>query len=276
MTLAVRKRRTGRHVPPDLSDLMNTLVTQAHSFITAFDHRQTRLRQTVGDIQRIVDQIGNMQKTTSMFTRGGDVSAGLGLLMCLAGLSAAPFSFGVSTSAIVVGGIIAAFGRAVGLTATVTKSVKESNGAKRVGKLGESFMQMVEPLKSERENIKKTCAKLEEESTGIPADCVLTDLEELENILSELRRPSRTVSPVILAVIQEINTTLRIIANFFRVTGRPEEDKCLTDIIINSGRCCQKVIYELDVMKKNLKTFVERGGAISVGVSQSMKELDDT
>lgn len=263
-------------MPPDLSDLMNTLVTQAHSFITAFDHRQIRLRQTVGDIQKIVDQIGNMQKTTSMFTRGGDVSAGLGLLVCFVGLSAAPFSFGVSTSTIVVGGIIATFGCAVGLTAAVTKTIKESNGAKQVGKLGESFMQMVEPLKSEGKNIKITCAKLEEESTGIPADCVLTDLEELERILSELRRQSRNVSPVILAVIQEINTTLRIITNFFRVTGRPEEDKCLTDIIINSGRCCQKVIYELDVMKKNLKTLVEHVGAMGVHASQNMKELHDT
>lgn len=267
MALAGRKRRTGRHVPPDLSDLMNTLVKQAHSFMTAFDRRQTRLRQTVGDIQKIVDQMGNMQKTTSMFTRGGDVSAGLGLLLCFVGLSAAPFSFGVSTSTIVVGGIIATFGCAVSVSANVTKTVNESNSAKKVGKLGERFMQMVEPLKSERENIKRTCAKLEEESAGIQADCVLTDLEELEKILSELRRQSRNVSSVVLTVIQETNTSLRIITNFFRVTGRPEEHKCLTDIILNSGRCCQKVIHELDVMRKILKTIGGQGGAVSVGVS---------
>lgn len=259
------RRRSSKLLPPQLCELMDTLIKQAQSFITAFDQREPGLTQTVGEIQEFIHQIDEMQKTAGMFTRGGGVSAGLGLLICVGGLSAAPFTSAASTNAVIVGGIVAAFGRAVGVVANVTRTVKENNFGKKVGKLGERFMQVVEPLRSEVEHIKTTCAELEEKSTGIRAECVLADLEELEKILLELRTRSRKLSSVLLAVMQEINTTLRIITNFFRLTGRPEEDKCLSDVIINSGRCCQKVIYELEAMKKNLKDIVEHRGAASVG-----------
>lgn len=201
------------------------------------------------------------------------MSAGLGLLICVVGLSAAPFTSAASNTAVIVGGIVATFGRAVGVTANVTKTVKENNFGKKVGKLGERFMQMTEPLRSEVEHIKTTCEELEEKSRGIQAECVLADLEELEKTLLELRTRSRKLSSVVLAVIQEINTTLRIITNFFRLTGRPEEDKCLSDVIINSGRCCQKVIYDLEAMKKNLKDVVEHSGAARVGGETETLEL---
>lgn len=259
------RRRRSKQLPPQLGELMDTLVEQAQSFITAFDQSEPSLTHTAGEIHKIIDQIGEMQKTAGMFTRGGGVSAGLGLLICVVGLSAAPFSGGASVNAVIVGGLVAAFGRAVGVTANVAKTVKENSFGKEVAKLGERFMQMVEPLRSEVEHIKTTCEQLEEKSRGIQAECVLADLEELEKILLELRTRSRKLSSVILAVIQEINTTLRIITNFFRLTGRPEEDKRLSDVIMSSGHCCQKVIYELEAMKKDLKDIAKHRGAASVG-----------
>lgn len=259
------RRRRSKQLPPQLCELMDTLVEQAQSFITAFDQSEPSLTHTAGEIQKITDHLDEMQKTAGMFTRGGGVSAGLGLLICVVGLSAAPFSSVVNVNAVIVGGIVATFGRAVGVSANVIKTVKENNYGKKVVELGEGFMQVVEPLRGEVENIKATCEQLEEKSRGIQAECVLADLQELEKILSELRTRSRKLSSVVLAVMQEINTTLRIITNFFRLTGRPEEDKRLSDVILSSGRCCQRVINELEAMKNDLKDIVKHRGAASVG-----------
>ncbi|TNM91821.1 hypothetical protein fugu_018832 [Takifugu bimaculatus] len=259
------RRRRSKQLPPQLCELMDTLVKQAQSLITAFDHSKPGLTQTAGEIQKIIDQIDEMERAAGMFTRGGGVSAALGLIICGVGLSAAPFSSAASINAVIVGGIVATFGRAVGVTANVTKTVKENNFGKKVAKLGERFMQMVEPLRSEVKHIRTTCAQLEEKSRGVEAECVLADLEELEKILLELRTRSGKLSSVVLAVMQEINTTLRIITNFFRLTGRHEEDNRLSDVIVNSGRCCQKVINELEAMKKNLNDIAEHRGAASVG-----------
>lgn len=219
---------------------MDTLVKQAQSFITAFDHSEPSLTQTAGEIQKIIDQIDEMQRAAGMFTRGGGVSTALGLLICGVGLSAAAVSSAAIISAVIVGGIVATFGHAVGVAVNVTKTrEKENNFGKEVAKLGERFMQMVEPLRSEVEHIKTTCAQLEEKSRGVEAECVLADLEELEKILLELRTRSGKL--------------------------RHEEDKQLSDVIINSGRCCQKVINELEAMKKNLNDIAEHRGAASVG-----------
>lgn len=232
------RRRRSKLLPPQLCELMDTQVKQTQSFI---------------------------KRAAGMFTRGGGVSAGLGLLVCVVGLSAAPFSSVASTNAVVVGGIAATFGRAVGVAANVTKTVKENNFGEKVARLGERFMRMVAPLRSEVEHIKTTCAQLEENSREIRAERVLAELEELEKILSELRTRSRKLSSVVLAVAQEINTTLRIVTNFFRLTGRHEGDQRVSDVIINSGRCCQKVICELGAMKKDLRDIAEHRGAASVG-----------
>lgn len=249
-------------MPPDLSELMDALVELGCSFIAAFDHREASMRQIAEDVQKIADQLIKMQETTGMFIRGGGVSAGFGLLMCAAGLAAVPFT-GAGASAAVVGGLAAALGRAVGVAANVTQTIKEINSAKQVLQLGEVFMELVQPLINILEEIKTTCAKLEEKSREIQAECVLTELVEFQKILSELRTRSRNLSSVVLAVMQEINTTLRIITNFFRVTGRTEEDKRLIDVVISSGPCCQKIIHDLDVMTKHLTAVFEHGETVS-------------
>ena len=124
-------------------------------------------------------------------------------------------------------------------------------------------MDLVQPLMNNLEDIKTTCAKLEEKSTEIHAECVLGDLVEFEKILSDLRPRSRNLSSIVLAVMQEVNKPLRIITNFFRVPGRLEEDKRLADIVLNSALCCQKNIQDLDVMKKDLKTLGDHREGVS-------------
>ncbi|KAL7376974.1 hypothetical protein ABVT39_019324 [Epinephelus coioides] len=266
--MAARKRRMSITEPISFSDLTTKLMRHADSFISAFDVSEPRMRQIVGEFHKIVDKVKKtQQESDTVRTVGavvGGVGGGVGLgLMILA----APFTGGTSLLAggLAAGASAAAAGAAAGgatvvVGANVIKIREEKESVRKAEKLGKEFMEIVEPLKNDLEEIKTTCEELEQRSAEGQAADTLSDMEKFQRILgrvSELRRRSEEVLDVVVAVLQMIDNMLKLVLSVLRVTATPEEDQKLRDSIIQSADQCQKVMNAFDQMKVELLVIKE-------------------
>lgn len=236
-----------------MCDVRRRHVEQARSFNSWFDLSEPRMRQMEREFQKIVSQVKEIQRTADTFRKVGVVSGILGLVICVFGVMAAPFTGGVSLPAAAAFGVaVAAFGR---VGAKVKKTIKERCRAKEAETLGKEFMEIVKPIQNELEEIQALCEKLEEKPRDVRREGALLEMEEFEKILYELRSKRGNMSDVVFAVMKEINATLRLVTNFFRVTATPEEDDKFSDVIVKSAHQYQKVLDEFDSMKKELEDF---------------------
>ncbi|XP_049909860.1 uncharacterized protein LOC126396068 [Epinephelus moara] len=248
--MAASQRRRSMTEPLNFSDLTTKLMRHAASFISAFDVSKPKMRQIVGEFQKIVDEVKETQQTTDTVRTVGAVAGGVGLgVMILA----APFTGGASLLA--AGGLAAgATGGGYVVGANVTKTRAENKSAHKVEELGKEFMKTVEPLKNDLEEIKTTCEELEQRSAGGQAADTLSDMKKFQRILgrvSELRRTGEVLD-VTVAVVMMIRNMLQLVLSVLRVTATPEEDQKLRDSIIQSADQCQKVMNVFDQMKEEL------------------------
>lgn len=119
-------------------------------------------------------------------------------------------------------------------------------------------MEIVEPLKADLEEIKMTCEKLEQRSAEAQAENSLSDMEEFQSVLrrvSELRRRSGEALFVTVTMLGIIGDLLMYVWRIFRVVANPEEDKQLTDAIMQSADQSRKTVYEFDKMSTELREF---------------------
>ncbi|KAK2863589.1 hypothetical protein Q5P01_003122 [Channa striata] len=238
------KRRDSKELPPNLSELMNKLSKAADSFIQVFDNSDDRMRQIVAEIQKLADDVKQMHRRTN-----GDRA--VGGVMFMLGLVAVPFTGGMSLALATLGGVTV-------LCTNVQKMLEENQSAKTVYELGKEFMKIVEPMKNDLELIKTTCEKLEKKSAEVQAEHTLSDMEEFQRILtrvSELGKKSEEALIVAVTVMGVINNLITLLINVFRVTASPEEDRKLTDSIIQSADQSLKTVNKFEKMKAELREF---------------------
>ncbi|TMS01131.1 hypothetical protein E3U43_004192 [Larimichthys crocea] len=233
MASAPRTRRWSMEMPPDLSELMDTLIKYAHSFIREFDNKEPDMRRIVRELQKISDEVRTQQnRGTSDFTRGARQTFGF---------FAVPLEF-------VEKGV-----------QHVTNAVIESGKAHQVEKLGKQFMKIVEPLKNDLEQIQTTCEKLEQKSSEVRAKYSLKEMEEFEGILrrvSKLGKTSEGVLGVVVTVLGWIGDLLMLVVNVIAATVSVEAQEELRASIIESAERCQKVVHEFETMKEELTEFI--------------------
>ncbi|XP_038590339.1 uncharacterized protein LOC119914866 [Micropterus salmoides] len=247
------RRRFSKDLPPDLSELMNKLIKYATSFIRRFDYSEDRMRQVVGEFKKIAAEVRKMQEKTDKARTIGVVAGGIGLGVLVL---AAPFTGGLSLLG--AGAAGAAAGGATVVGANIVKTMTENGSAKEVEKQGKKFLEIVEPLKNELEEIKRTCERLEEESAAFQAENTLSDMEEFQRILrrvAELKQESQGAVDVAVLVMGLINDLLVLLVNVFRLTPTPEEDRKLTASILQSADQCQKVSDQFLQVKNELSSF---------------------
>eukprot|EP00064_Thunnus_orientalis_P023681 superscaffoldBa00009210_g23935 len=209
------------------------------------------MRHIVRRFQEIAAEVRKNQETTDGVRTRGAVVGGVGLLALLA----APFTVVVS---LVVAAGTAAVGGSFVVGANISKMMKENGSAKKVEELGKEFMEIVEPLKNELQEIKTTCEKLEQRSTEAQADNTLSNVEEFQTILrrvSELKKKSEGILVVVLEGMGTIGKMVTLLLRVFRVTATPEEDKKLRDSILQSADQSHTVVDEFDKMKNELGNF---------------------
>ncbi|XP_032363502.1 uncharacterized protein LOC116676646 [Etheostoma spectabile] len=233
----VPRRRWSKNLRPDLSELMNTFITHATSFIRRFANSEEKMRQIEGEFRKIADGVREIQEGAGRVITAGAVAGGLGLGATV-GLGilvvAAWFTGGVSLAVgllavavgLLAGGGTVARGAAVVFGGNVTKAMKENGSAKKVEELGKEFMEMVEPLKNNLEKIKKTCEKLEDRSAELQAGKTLTDMEDFQRILGQ---------------VPELAPSSGVVWS-----------KKLGNTIIQSADLCQKVLNDLEKMREEL------------------------
>ena len=73
------------------------------------------------------------------------------------------------------------------------KTMKENESAEKVEELGKDFMEIIEPLKKDLEEIKRTCEKLEQRSAELQAGITLRDMEELQRSLRRVSEDRREI-----------------------------------------------------------------------------------
>ncbi|KAL7376104.1 hypothetical protein ABVT39_001118 [Epinephelus coioides] len=259
--MAAIRRSKSLELELNFSKSTKNLMRHAASFISAFDVSEPRMRQIVGEFHKIVDEVKKMQEKTDeqrragAFVGGVGVGVGLGLMIL-----AAPFTGGASLLA--AGGLAAgAGGAAVVVEANLTKKKEENKSVHKVEELGKEFMEIVEPLKNNLEEIKRTCEELKTPSMKVQAAVTLSDMEDFQRMLtevSELAETSGEVLGVAVAVMAEMRDLLVLIVSVFRVTATPEEDQQLRDSIIQSADQCQKVVNRFEQMKVELRHFTRR------------------
>ncbi|XP_056260016.1 uncharacterized protein LOC130186764 [Seriola aureovittata] len=250
------RRRVSRELPPNLSELMDTLIKYANSFIKDFDSSEGRMRQIVREFQEIAAKVRKMQGTTDTVRTGGAVAGGVALS---AGILFAPFTGGASL--LLGGAAAAAVGGGTVVGANITKVWKESGSAEEVEKLGREFRWIVEPMKKKLEEIQTTCKELEEKSSEVQAEKTLRDMKEFNMILtliSELREKAEGVLEILVTAFTSIDGLFRLIVAVFRVTATPEQDEQLRKSIIQSAGQCSKVTDEFDKMNKKLRKLLEQ------------------
>ncbi|XP_039635491.1 uncharacterized protein LOC120545310 [Perca fluviatilis] len=84
----------------------------------------------------------------------------------------------------VIGGVVDANAR---------QSIHENRSIKKVEELGKEFMEMVDPLKKDLEEIKRMCEKLEQRSAELQAGITLRDMEELQRSLRRVSEDRREI-----------------------------------------------------------------------------------
>ncbi|XP_049459823.1 uncharacterized protein LOC125905702 [Epinephelus fuscoguttatus] len=244
--MAARQRRRSISEPLNFSDSTEKLMRHAASFISAFDVSEPKMRQIVGEFNKIIDEVTEMQQMTDEQRRKGVRMSGI--LMAVA-----PLTLGLS----LIGAAVAA-ADVVGANKTKIREEKES--VKKVKELGKEFMEIVELLKNDLEEIKTTYEELEQRSAEGQAADTLSDMEEFQRIVgrvSELRRRTGEVLDVTVTVLALMRDLFMFILSVFRVTATPEEDQKLRDSIIKSADQCQKVINAFDWMKVELLVIIE-------------------
>ncbi|XP_039635499.1 uncharacterized protein LOC120545316 [Perca fluviatilis] len=186
--MASKPIRGGREEPPDLSELINKLKELAASFLREFDSSEYRMTQIVRELRKITAEDRMLQERTDRERIAGYVTAALGLgLLVLA----APLKGEASLAAATAGAVATAGGGGVILNVNETKTMKEIERAKKIEELGKEFMEIVEPLKKDLEEIKRTCEKLEERSAELQAEKTLTDMEDFQRILRRVSEDKR-------------------------------------------------------------------------------------
>ncbi|XP_028273806.1 uncharacterized protein LOC114443718 [Parambassis ranga] len=236
-----RGRRGSMEDPPDLSELKSKLRQLGSSFINEFDIKESEMRRIVDEIKETEEDLKVEQKKLDKIKRKGAALTGLGAVSGVAaivgGVIAAPFTGGLSL-ALAAGAVCnaAVAGTAIGkgaetlIDAKNEKLAKEQHCVNMTELRGEIFQLCVKRLKKILEEIQTTCQRLEQRSTERKAKNTLRDMEKFEEIL---RRVSALKEGSEGAVIRE---TIR-----------------------ESAYQSQRVVYQLDWMKKELSDTVQLG-----------------
>lgn len=256
-----RERRRSRDLPPHLSELKRKLAEEGTSFIQQFSSSEPRMTEIVEDFLKISNDIKEMQRTTDGVRYYGATGRLAGLV--LVSLVAAPFSAGFSLAAAGAAAAGAtAFGATVGVAvaaAKIKKMMSESGGAKKVEKLGNKFLAIVEPMKKNLEEIKTACEKMQDKSAETQADNSLTNkFQRFLRQVSELKEKSAGLLTEFASMQYVFKNLLIPIVRIIRVTATYENDKKLEEAIIQSADQSQKVVKKFNEMRNELVEFIER------------------
>ncbi|KAA8577395.1 hypothetical protein FQN60_017496, partial [Etheostoma spectabile] len=129
-----------------------------------------------------------------------------------------------------IGAVIAAGSAILVAGANVRKGISESGSVNTVKGLLKDFMMIVEPLKKDLEEIKRTCEKLEQRSAAkLQAEKTLTDMLGFQIL-------------TVVSILGSSEGVLSAMRKVFRLTATPEEDRELPDSISQSADRCQEVV----------------------------------
>lgn len=249
-----RERRRSRDLPPHLSELKRKLAEEGTSFIQQFSSSEPRMTEIVEEFLKISNDIKEMHRTTDGVRYYGATGRLAGLV--LVSLVAAPFSAGLSLAA---AGAAAAVGATAVAAAKIKKMMSESGGAKKVEKLGNKFLAIVEPMKKNLEEIKTACEKMQDKSAETQADNSLTNkFQRFLRQVSELKEKSAGLLTEFASMQYVFKNLLIPIVRIIRVTATYENDKKLEEAIIQSADQSQKVVKKFNEMRNELVEFIER------------------
>ncbi|XP_031172875.1 uncharacterized protein LOC116062356 [Sander lucioperca] len=183
--MASKPRRGSKELSPDRSELMDKLIKLASSFISKFANNEQKIRPIIREFREIADEVRKMQKRTDEANRVGtevlEVTARGMPFGSLAGGAAVAALAVAAGRAVAVLAVAVASGRARvagGAASGILVAGVKSGSVNKVEELGKDLMEIVEPLKKDLDEIKRTCEELEQRSAELQAELTLTDMEE--------------------------------------------------------------------------------------------------
>lgn len=161
----------------------------------------------------------------------------VGLGVTVLGLIDAPFTGGagvVAASWIVV----AAVGGVVAATGKVMQFLPESNHSNKLERIGNEFLDIVQPLNEEAKKIRAMARRLHVER-----------VTEVEDALQQVNNASVTIEGV-----EFIKGMVQLILRLLQHISTEEEQQELTERLIQSGEQCWKIIKHFGDFKASTTT----------------------
>lgn len=226
-----------KELPSFLSELLNDLQQLTAKFIEMIVQKCPMLREIVKGFQEVREMLGGLDSQTTRIILG--ISA-VGL-----GLAGVPFSGGASLVMIGAGAFCAG---EVFVQAAINK-MRENGSMEKVGELGKSFMEIIEPLKNFLKKIiarsaKALRIKLEGcQETLKPVsqliDICIKVLSEVETAMETMDKMDKTVM-----VVQNANQT-------------PNEAKMIVEGIKESADQSKKLVDGFEKLRRAALHFLE-------------------
>ncbi|XP_041650424.1 gamma-glutamylcyclotransferase b isoform X1 [Cheilinus undulatus] len=128
-TAPVRRRRSSKETPPDLSDAMKNLHLESESFIKSHDGREQRMRQIVDELKTISDEVKEEQMIVYMLRASSYAVIGGIVLMVTAAVAGLTGGAGGALLALIVGVLLAVIAAGAGLLTAFTETVPTGRAA---------------------------------------------------------------------------------------------------------------------------------------------------
>lgn len=250
------RRRSSMEEPPDLADQRDKLLTETDVFIQQFDDHEGRLRGLVAEMKTVSELVRGTQSMANVLMMGGVVPGGV---RAVVGVGLGLFIF----AAPLIGGLALALVAAVLSGAAVafvniTKIMKVNRCAEKAEELGSEFLETVEPMGAKLEEIKSLCERLDGKAAAVEAENTLADMQQLQTVLhrtSALRKRSRGLLGVGVAVLKEVRDFLTLFASVLRVTATHQQDESLGESIVTSADQIERVTNDFYKMKDQLQNL---------------------
>lgn len=249
------RREVNRKLPPQLSELIIKLIEHADSFIRVFNNKEPRMREIERKFEKISAEVKEELETADAVKTGGLITGGVGVAVGVLGLLAAPFTGGASlaVTAAASGGIVGVAGVTITVGAIIIEFIIKNGSAVKLQRLGEEFMEIVQPMNKHLAEIKAISETLKKKFIKIQN----ADMKEIQALLSQVRSISVRATAELQKVVEFLSELVRLIMKIFKTTLSSEEEKKLPDFITKSGAECRSIIRDFSGKKKELQTFKE-------------------
>lgn len=236
--------RRKKNIPAELLESLEKIVELIDKYIQMFGEKEGRMTAIQQGINLISKEIKEKLETAGKVKTGGLIVGGLGIFAL--GLVAAPFTGGGSLVA-----AAAVLGGAVAIGALIREFLLKDGRAEKIKNQGNEFRELITPIALKLAEIEKNCKKLVEMLANTEGEDVKKLSEQITLVKSWIAAANKQAGEL----RESLKKTLDLISKVLEKTLDNQEGQDLSNLVIESGDQCGKIISEFREGKTKLSEF---------------------